>query len=431
MPIIEVEDVTKEFRLGQTDSMRTSVLNGLRRLVRRPVEERPLFKALDRVSFNVEEGEVVGIIGHNGAGKSTLLKMLAGISKPSSGRVTVGGRIAPLIEVGAGFVPEMTGRENIYLNGSILGMSRREIDRRFDEIVAFAEMEAFIDTPVKRYSSGMKVKLAFSVATSVDAEILLVDEVLAVGDLAFQRKCFDRMEWLIRRDNRTVLVVSHNIRQISRICHRSVMLECGRIVADSDPLSVSDYYYRRSNMEIHKETVGFVASCARIQSTGEATLTDVTVLDDHGNQVDAVESGASITIRVKFNLTTPLESPELVVGTHTTDFVYLDSGSTASVNRSHFLEPGEHCIDYHLDSYPLVAGEYCVRFALLDRYRRMILSGESIRLFSVNSRCNQALEASARLLSLPCTWVLDGVICRGVESGCAEDGYRSRSDVHA
>lgn len=431
MPIIEVDNVSKEFRLGQAESLRTAMVNGLRRLAHRPVQERALFKALDSVSFSVEEGQVVGIIGHNGAGKSTLLKLLAGISKPSSGRVTVGGRIAPLIEVGAGFVPDMTGRENVYLNGSILGMSRREIDRRFDEIVAFAEMEEFIDTPVKRYSSGMKVKLAFSVATSVDAEILLVDEVLAVGDLAFQRKCFDRMEWLIRRDNRTVLVVSHNIRQISRICQRAVMLECGRIVADSDPLSVSDRYYRRSNMEIHKGAEGFVASSARIQSTGEANLIDVNVLDVFGNQVCAVESGAALTIRVKFNLATFLENPEIVVGTHTTDFVYLDSGSTAAVNRRHCLEPGEHCIEYRLDSYPLAAGEYCVRFALLDRYRRMILSGESIKLFSVVSKGNQALEASAKLLSLPCTWILDGIDCRGMEPGCAEDGRCLRSDVHA
>ena len=193
-PAIEVSHLTKGYRLGALQSLKDTALNAGRRLLGRPVAERPMFKALDDVSFRIEPGEVVGIIGHNGAGKSTLLKMLARISTPTSGTVTVNGRIAPLIEVGAGFVPDFTGRENVYLNASILGMSKVEIDRKFDEIVDFAEMAEFIDTPVKRYSSGMQVKLAFAVATSIEAEILIVDEVLAVGDLAFQRKCFDRME---------------------------------------------------------------------------------------------------------------------------------------------------------------------------------------------------------------------------------------------
>ncbi|HOX69555.1 MAG TPA: ATP-binding cassette domain-containing protein, partial [Burkholderiaceae bacterium] len=164
MPVIEVEHLTKEYQLGALQGLKQSVLNAGARLLGRPVEPRPLFKALDDVSFSIEQGEVVGIIGHNGAGKSTLLKMLARISTPTRGSVRVHGRIAPLIEVGAGFVPDFTGRENVYLNGSILGMSRKEIDRKFDEIVDFAEMAEFIDTPVKRYSSGMQVKLAFAVA---------------------------------------------------------------------------------------------------------------------------------------------------------------------------------------------------------------------------------------------------------------------------
>ena len=199
MPAIEVSHVTKEFRLGALSGLKQTLLNAGARLSGRKVLERPLFKALDDVSFSIEPGEVVGIIGHNGAGKSTLLKMLARISSPTRGSVKVNGRIAPLIEVGAGFVPDFTGRENVYLNGSILGMSKKGIDRKFDEIVDFAEMAEFIDTPVKRYSSGMQVKLAFAVATSIESEILIVDEVLAVGDLAFQRKCFDRMEDLIKR----------------------------------------------------------------------------------------------------------------------------------------------------------------------------------------------------------------------------------------
>jgi len=176
MPVIEVSHLTKEYRLGAMQGLKQTLLNTAARLFGKKVEERPLFKALDDVSFSIEQGEVVGIIGHNGAGKSTLLKMLAKISTPTRGSVKVDGRIAPLIEVGAGFVPDFTGRENVYLNGAILGMSKQEIEKKFDEIVDFAEMAEFIDTPVKRYSSGMQVKLAFAVATSMDSEILIVSE---------------------------------------------------------------------------------------------------------------------------------------------------------------------------------------------------------------------------------------------------------------
>ena len=249
-PAIEVSHLTKEFRLGAMKSLKQTVMNTGARLLGRPVEEPPLFKALDDVSFTIEPGEVVGIIGHNGAGKSTLLKMLARISTPTRGSVKVNGRIAPLIEVGAGFVPDFTGRETVYLNASILGMPKKEIDRKFDEIVDFAEMAEFIDTPVKRYSSGMQVKLAFAVATSIESEILIVDEVLAVGDLAFQRKCFDRMEDLIRRQGRTVLLVSHNLRQVERLCSRVLLLERGRLAVDASATETCNEFYKRSDIKI-------------------------------------------------------------------------------------------------------------------------------------------------------------------------------------
>src|SRR3569832_2781351 len=243
MAIIEVNHVTKEFRLGALRSAKQSMLDTLARLRGQPVQERPLFKALNDVDFKVEEGEVLGIIGHNGAGKSTLLKILANISAPTHGNVKVKGKVAPLIEVGAGLVPDLPGRENIYLNGAILGMPKAEIKKNFDDIVAFAELEEFIDTPIKRYSSGMQVRLGFAVATSVDADILIVDEVLAVGDLAFQRKCFDRMEDMIRRQGKTVLIVSHNIRQFQLLCTRVVILYQCRITAEGYPPAMSDLFY--------------------------------------------------------------------------------------------------------------------------------------------------------------------------------------------
>jgi lipopolysaccharide transport system ATP-binding protein len=187
------------------------------------------FWALKNVSFDVKRGEVLGIIGRNGAGKSTLLKILSRITEPSAGRVTIKGRVASLLEVGTGFHPELTGRENVYLNGAILGMTRAEIRRKFDEIVAFAEVEKFLDTPVKRYSSGMYVRLAFAVAAHLEPEILVVDEVLAVGDAEFQAKCLGKMDEVSRREGRTVLFVSHNMVAVRTLCESAILLENGRI----------------------------------------------------------------------------------------------------------------------------------------------------------------------------------------------------------
>ena len=206
-----------------------------------PGAAREDFWALREVSFEIERGEVLGIIGRNGAGKSTLLKVLSRITEPTEGRVTLFGRVASLLEVGTGFHPELTGRENIFLNGAILGMSRAEIVRKFDEIVAFAEVERFLDTPVKRYSSGMYVRLAFAVAAHLEPEVLIVDEVLAVGDSEFQKKCLGKMHQ-VSRSGRTVLFVSHNMAAIQALCSRVVVLKDGRKIADGDPAtSIGSY----------------------------------------------------------------------------------------------------------------------------------------------------------------------------------------------
>ena len=192
------------------------------------------FMALNGVSFEVKKGEALGIIGHNGAGKSTLLKLLCRVTAPSGGKISYNGRIASMLEVGTGFHPELTGRENVYMNGAILGMTKAEIDKKFDQIVEFAEMEKFIDTPVKRYSSGMYVKLAFSVAAHLDSEIMIMDEVLAVGDMAFQKKCLSKMREAAKVDGRTVLYVSHNMNTIRQLCDRCIVLDHGTVVFDGD-----------------------------------------------------------------------------------------------------------------------------------------------------------------------------------------------------
>ena len=211
------------------------------------------FRALDDVSFDIQEGEVVGIIGRNGAGKSTLLKILSRITPPTTGEVDLYGRVGSLLEVGTGFHPELTGRENIFLNGAILGISRAVIRRRFDEIVAFAEVEKFLDTPVKRYSSGMFVRLAFAVAAHLDSEILIVDEVLAVGDAQFQRKCLGKMEG-VSKEGRTVFFVSHNMTAIKSLCSRVLLLDQGRLLRDGPTKDVVPYYLNGIDMAAQQRT---------------------------------------------------------------------------------------------------------------------------------------------------------------------------------
>ncbi len=407
MAIIEVEHLTKEYRLGAMQGLKQNLLNAAARLTGKTVEERPLFKALDNVSFFIEQGEVVGIIGHNGAGKSTLLKMLARISTPTHGSIKVNGRIAPLIEVGAGFVPDFTGRENIYLNGAILGMSRQEINKKFDEIVDFAEMAEFIDTPVKRYSSGMQVKLAFSVATSIESEILIVDEVLAVGDLAFQRKCFDRMEDVIRRQAKTVLLVSHNIRQVERMCDRVMLMHHGNILQDDEPHATCDRFYQLSNQTIHDQKAK--DSSKRIISSGEVQNVEVAVLDSQGDVTDTLMEGSALRIRIRFTLSQPLSNPEFHVGTHTTDFVYLTGESTAILGKSHEFIEGDHEIEQLIPVYPLVPGTYGIRFAVIDHRGRVVFHGESLRYFNVTAKSmDTPLQDELRIVAVPVQWTLQG-----------------------
>lgn len=261
---IKIEHVSKEYRLGAIGggTLRGDLQSWMARLKGKEDPNSKIgsdaathmgekFLALDDVSFEVKKGEALGIIGHNGAGKSTLLKLLSRVTAPTKGTISYNGRVASMLEVGTGFHPELTGRENVYMNGAILGMTRAEIDRKFDQIVEFAEMEKFIDTPVKRYSSGMYVKLAFAVAAHLDSEIMVMDEVLAVGDMKFQQKCLGKMGDAANSEGRTVLYVSHNMNTIRQLCTRCIVLDHGKVVFDGDTETAIEVYSQKfSSMKI-------------------------------------------------------------------------------------------------------------------------------------------------------------------------------------
>jgi lipopolysaccharide transport system ATP-binding protein len=318
-PAVSINGLGKRYTLGLHQRGYGTLREGLTRraapLLRRgrkdakATEDRELW-ALHDLSLEIGAGQVVGLIGHNGAGKSTLLKILARITEPSAGYAELQGRVGSLLEVGTGFHPELTGRENIFLNGSILGMRRSEIQRRFDEIVAFSEIERFLDTPVKRYSSGMSVRLAFAVASHLEPEILLVDEVLAVGDAAFQRKSLGKMGQ-VAREGRTVIFVSHNLAIIQALCERAVLLERGGLVADGPVSATIDHYLRGLEEVSTGEVLGRQDRDARgWQST---VIRRVTISESGGPETEAVVGGRRVRIAVDLTEVLPQLECQLII----------------------------------------------------------------------------------------------------------------------
>lgn len=290
--VINVENLSKKFIIAHKEQERYTAL---RDVIERQTKKilsfgsknksyvKEEFWALNDISFEVNQGDRVGIIGRNGAGKSTLLKILSRITEPSSGRVTIKGKVASLLEVGTGFHPELTGRENIFLNGAILGMSRVEIRKKFDEIVAFAEVEKFLDTPVKRYSSGMYVRLAFAVAAHLEPEILIVDEVLAVGDAQFQKKCLGKMEDVSKNMGRTVLFVSHNITAIQSLCNKGILLQKGNLIYNGEMNDVVDSYLEKHvdvKTKIEFDNIEEAPGNDHIKIKRAEIVADVNVLSD-------------------------------------------------------------------------------------------------------------------------------------------------------
>jgi len=300
---IRAENLSKKYRIGASETYKTfremlidSVVAPFRRLkdIGKPIPKEEIIWALQDVSFEVKEGEVIGIIGRNGAGKTTLLKILSRITDPTKGRVTLNGRVASLLEVGTGFHPELTGHENIYLNGAILGMDRYEISRKFDEIVAFAEIEKFLNTPVKRYSSGMYMRLAFAVAAHLDPEILVIDEVLAVGDAAFQKKCLGKMEDVAQK-GRTVLFVSHNMGAVETLCNRAYLIDHGQVVLSGETQNVVSSYLAKN----YQQNGNPFSNCTH-RGNGKIRITSFHMESSDGELIPNARSGAPVIFVFEF-----------------------------------------------------------------------------------------------------------------------------------
>lgn len=354
---ISIDHVSKEFVLKQAAprSFQELVVDLIRRRVHRRAER---FVALDDVSLEIEQGETVGLIGPNGAGKSTLLKLVAGIIEPTNGVVEVHGRVGALLELGAGFHPDLTGRENIYLNGSILGLSRAEIRDKMDEIIAFAELERFIDAPVRHYSSGMYVRLGFSVAVHTEPDILLVDEVLAVGDAAFQRKCMDKID-AMRSAGVTILFVSHSPDLVRKICKRAVWLDEGRCVVDGAAEAVAARYLD------HSWTQGeAISGAGRRWGSGKVRIVDVRLLDGEGREQQRFHTGEPMTVEMHYYAEERVEKPVFGLAIHRSDGTHITGPNTQFAGHEIPWIEGEGVVRYSISSLPLMEGRYFISVAV-------------------------------------------------------------------
>lgn len=362
--VINVENLSKKFIIGHEESEKYTALRDVLAKQAKKIFSFPFssgrpkktytkeeFWALKDISFNVEAGERVGIIGRNGAGKSTLLKVLSRITEPSGGRITIKGRVASLLEVGTGFHPELTGRENIFLNGAILGMSRAEIRSKFDEIVAFAEVEKFLDTPVKRYSSGMYVRLAFAVAAHLEPEILIVDEVLAVGDASFQKKCLGKMEEVSKDHGRTVLFVSHDLNAISKLCTMAVLLNNGQIEEMGSVDKVASRYLLSTENTSDKLIR---------QGSGEIKVQKLLFKNDRGEKVDALKSYEPLVIEMYCESKEDLRNIEFCICFNNAHNTRVTSVWSAFQGKSFDIKNREFKVVFELSSLRLIPGSYSI-----------------------------------------------------------------------
>jgi ABC-2 type transport system ATP-binding protein len=355
---ITIEGVSKRFRLyhERPSSLKERILR-----FRRPRAEE--FWALRDVGLEVPHGKTWGLVGPNGSGKTTLLKLIGGILRPTEGRLTTQGRIAALLELGAGFHPELTGRENVYLNASILGLSKKETDRYFDDIVGFAEIEDFIDNQVKFYSSGMFVRLGFAVAVHVDPEILLIDEVLAVGDEGFQKKCLDRVGEM-QKEGRTIVFVTHAMAFVQQICDSATLLDSGHIRASGD----TEQVIREFRAVMARRRTGVAEETA----THEVEIADVDLLDGKGRPNTMVAPGQSLSVQIELRSNRPIEDPVVVVGIHNARDEWVFTSDTERLGVDLGRLDGKVRVTFDLKAIPLLEGQYFLTIGVRDRANEVV-----------------------------------------------------------
>ena len=379
---IRVKNLSKRYEIGalkqRHDTLRDELTEGLKAIIRRSGERQRRTEtiwALQNVSFEVHPGEVVGVIGRNGAGKSTLLKIISRITTPTAGYAEIRGRMGSLLEVGIGFHPELTGRDNIYLNGAVLGMKKSEIDRNLDAIIAFAETEKFIDTPVKRYSSGMYVRLAFAVAAHLEPELLIVDEVLAVGDVSFQKKCLGKMREISENEGRTILFVSHNMDAIQRLCSRCLFMENGQLTAMGDTATVVARYLSNHDYKAQPNEWIHVAQVSR-RGTGQARF----VAARYSSLNEAVGfhpySNGPVEILLAIESDSARTVGSLAVTFYSLSGTKLVNADTSSIGREVTLREGRNLIKIVIQKLHLNPGPYLVGLWLANPISAKKIGGE-------------------------------------------------------
>ncbi|MBI1745039.1 MAG: ABC transporter ATP-binding protein [Acidobacteria bacterium] len=419
--IIKVADLGKRYSIKSIDQRYRTLREAISKVCAFPRRKRAsiafpkengIVWALREVGLEVQPGEVLGIIGRNGAGKSTLLKILSRITEPTTGRIDIGGRVGSLLEVGTGFHPELSGRENIYLNGSILGMRKAEIDRKFDAMVAFAEVEKFIDTPVKHYSSGMYVRLAFSVAAHLEPEILLVDEVLAVGDAAFQKKCLGKMGD-VSKEGRTVLFVSHNMQAIRSLCHRCCLLEAGQLVFSGNVIDGINRYLSDVGQDLPEQVD--ISAFRRPNQIVDSPLQILSIRIKGENGQALIKSGYPLEIEMTFRCVEPLDEVVFGFSIHTMDNIrVLECRSTDTYAPIHVSAAGEYLMRGRIPQNLLSPGLYALAVGARSASKGLDYVPDALlfEIHSVEQYESLWLEAPSGLVRLPSEWAVpcDGVI---------------------
>lgn len=415
---IKVEDLSKLYRIGVKEEKYKTLAGTLNNFIKAPLsnfrrlqslknfknpDSNDVIWALKDINFEIKQGEAVGIIGRNGAGKSTLLKILSRITDPTHGRITINGRVASLLEVGTGFNAELTGRENIYLNGTILGMRRREIDRKLDEIIDFSGVEKFIDTPVKRYSSGMYVRLAFAVAAHLEPEILIIDEVLAVGDAEFQRKCLGKMDE-VAKGGRTVLFVSHNMGAILNLCSKACFLDKGRLISTGMSKEIVDLYIQKNDFisEQNDELI--------IRNNDKVIIQNIELINLQGKVLNSFYYEEPFSIRLRLKKVNPMIKPSILISFQIRNssgsliMIYLNNSDNVSIE----FEKEEIDIELKLEKNYLHRGKYFLTIWLGDIYGEEYLKIENILSFTIESISPIHPKISG-VVKLPVSWKISNI----------------------